>query len=69
MKFLGETVGEAAQVALGEVASLGGDGGVIVIDGAGQVDFVFNSAGMYRGETSAQGATTAIFGDEPEGNE
>ena len=69
VKFLGETVGEAAQVALGEVASLGGDGGVIVIDGAGQVDFVFNSAGMYRGEISAQGATTAIFGDEPEGNE
>ena len=69
MKFTGETVGEAAQVALDEVASLGGDGGVIVIDGQGNVDFVFNSAGMYRGEISAQGASTAIFRDEPEGND
>tara|TARA_R110000751_G_scaffold12408_5_gene42570 strand:- start:18676 stop:19671 length:996 start_codon:yes stop_codon:yes gene_type:complete len=64
VKFTGETVGEAAQVALAEVASLGGDGGVIVIDGQGNVDFVFNSAGMYRGEISANGATTAIFSDE-----
>lgn len=61
VKFTGETVGEAARVALGEVAALGGDGGVIVIDGQGNVDFVFNSAGMYRGEISARGATTAIF--------
>tara|TARA_R110000803_G_scaffold149006_1_gene214432 strand:- start:4972 stop:5991 length:1020 start_codon:yes stop_codon:yes gene_type:complete len=69
VKFTGETVGEAAQVALDEVASLGGDGGVIVIDGQGNVDFVFNSAGMYRGEISSQGASTAIFRDEPEGND
>ena len=61
VKFLGETVGEAARVALDEVEQLGGDGGVIVIDGAGNVDFVFNSAGMYRGEISARGASTAIF--------
>ena len=69
VKFTGESVGEAAQVALDEVASLGGDGGVIVIDGQGNVDFVFNSAGMYRGEISSQGASTAIFRDEPEGND
>ena len=49
------------RVALDEVEQLGGDGGVIVIDGAGNVDFVFNSAGMYRGEISARGASTAIF--------
>tara|TARA_R110002094_G_scaffold202689_2_gene173820 strand:- start:3009 stop:4019 length:1011 start_codon:yes stop_codon:yes gene_type:complete len=61
VKFLGEKVGEAARVALDEVEQLGGDGGVIVIDGAGNVDFVFNSAGMYRGEISARGASTAIF--------
>lgn len=69
VKFLGETVGEAALVALNEVASLGGDGGVIVIDGRGNVDFVFNSAGMYRGEISADGASTAIFRNQPEGTE
>ncbi|MFT5774539.1 isoaspartyl peptidase/L-asparaginase family protein [Hyphomonas sp.] len=69
VKFLDETVGQAALVALNEVASLGGDGGVIVIDGVGNVDFVFNSAGMYRGEISADGATTAIFRDQTEGAE
>jgi L-asparaginase / beta-aspartyl-peptidase len=69
VKFLGESVGEAALVALNEVASLGGDGGVVVIDGQGNVDFVFNSAGMYRGEISAKGATTAVFRDQPEGTE
>jgi len=69
VKFLGESVGQAALVALNEVASLGGDGGVIVIDGLGNVDFVFNSAGMYRGEISADGATTAIFRDQPEGTD
>ncbi|MFH1517229.1 MAG: isoaspartyl peptidase/L-asparaginase [Pseudomonadota bacterium] len=64
VKFTGETIDQAARVALGEVEALGGDGGVIVIDGQGHVDFVFNSAGMYRGEISASGATTAIFGNE-----
>ena len=69
VKFKGESVGEAAGVALGEVAALGGDGGVIVIDGAGNVDFVFNSAGMYRGEISPAGSSTAIFRDLPVADE
>jgi beta-aspartyl-peptidase (threonine type) len=69
VKLAGDSVGEAAQVALDEVAALGGDGGVIVMDGEGNVDFVFNSAGMYRGEISAKGASTAIFRGEPEGDE
>ena len=56
-------------MALGEVAALGGDGGVIVIDGAGNVDFVFNSAGMYRGEISAAGSSTAIFREPVLGDE
>lgn len=54
----------AALDVLGEVATLGGDGGVIVIDGAGQAHFVFNSSGMYRGEVDAEGASTAIFGPD-----
>ncbi|KCZ56136.1 isoaspartyl peptidase/L-asparaginase family protein [Hyphomonas chukchiensis] len=69
VKFRDERVGTAAGVALGEVAALGGDGGVIVIDGAGNVDFVFNSAGMYRGEISPSGSSTAIFRDPPAGDE
>ena len=64
VKLAGETVEQAATVALDEVGALGGDGGVVVIDGDGSPAFVFNSAGMYRGWMDADGFETAIFGDE-----
>jgi beta-aspartyl-peptidase (threonine type) len=64
VKLAGEPIAVAAGVALDEVATLGGDGGVIVIDGAGTPAFVFNSAGMYRGVIDASGAKVAIYGDE-----
>ena len=60
--LLGLPMEQAARDVLDEVAALGGDGGVIAIDGAGQAHFVFNSPGMYRGEVDASGAETAIFG-------
>jgi len=66
VKLAGETIGEAATVTLDEVAELGGDGGVVLIDGEGNVDFVFNSEGMYRGWIDANGSWTAIYGDETE---
>ena len=64
VKLAGEPIAIAAGVALDEVATLGGDGGVIVIDGAGTPAFVFNSAGMYHGVIDASGAKVAIYGDE-----
>jgi L-asparaginase / beta-aspartyl-peptidase len=64
VKLLGEPVDAAAEVALDEVAALGGDGGVVVIDGQGVPGFVFNSAGMYRGVIDASGAKVAIYGEE-----
>ena len=64
VKLAGESIGTAAQVALDEVADLGGDGGVVLIDGNGDVDFVFNSEGMYRGWIDADGFWTGIYGDE-----
>ncbi|MEZ5954649.1 MAG: isoaspartyl peptidase/L-asparaginase [Hyphomonas sp.] len=64
VKLAGESVGEAAQVALDEVAALGGDGGVVLIDAQGRPDFVFNSEGMYRGWIDATGSWTAIYGDD-----
>ena len=67
VKLAGERIGDAAQVALDEVAELGGDGGVVLIDGDGHPDFVFNSEGMYRGWIDADGSWTAIYGDEVEG--
>lgn len=68
VKLTGESVEAAAGEALGQVAALGGDGGVIALDGAGRPAFVMNSEGMYRGYVDASGARwVAIYGDEREG--
>lgn len=64
VKLAGEMIAEAADIALAEVAELGGDGGVILIDAAGTPGFSFNSPGMYRGIIDASGARVAIYGDE-----
>lgn len=62
--LLGEGIDAAAQNVLGQVADLGGDGGVVLMDGAGTVFYEFNSAGMYRGSIDPNGKETAIFGKE-----
>jgi beta-aspartyl-peptidase (threonine type) len=64
VELAGESVGDAAQSALDQVAELGGDGGVVVIDGAGGYEYVFNSKGMYRGMIDPDGMETAIFEQE-----
>ena len=64
VKLLGEPIVAAGDVALAEVAALGGDGGVILIDSEGNPGFSFNSAGMYRGMIDATGSMVAIYGDE-----
>ena len=64
VKLLGEPIVAAGDAALAEVAELGGDGGVILIDGDGNPGFSFNSAGMYRGVIDANGSMVAIYGDE-----
>ncbi len=61
VRLAGEDIETAAGIALGEVAGMGGDGGVVVMDGNGQAGFVFNTRGMYRGEIDASGARTAIY--------
>ena len=64
VELAGESIGEAAQSALDQVADLGGDGGVVVIGGNGQYEYVFNSKGMYRGMIDPDGMETAIFEQE-----
>ncbi len=64
VELLQEPIRQAAQTVLQEVAALGGDGGVILMDGSGRADFVFNSQGMYRGQINADGFETAIYQDE-----
>ncbi|MEL6857905.1 MAG: isoaspartyl peptidase/L-asparaginase [Pseudomonadota bacterium] len=64
VELAGESVGAAAESALAQVAELGGDGGVVVIDGNGAYEYVFNSKGMYRGMIDPDGIETAIFEQE-----
>ncbi len=62
MRYLGETVGQAAQNVVAGLAAVGGSGGLIAVDAAGNVALPFNSQGMYRGTIGADGAAkTAIW--------
>jgi beta-aspartyl-peptidase (threonine type) len=62
MRYLGETVGQAAQNVVAGLAVIGGSGGLIAIDSAGNMALPFNSPGMYRGTIGLDGAArTAIW--------
>jgi beta-aspartyl-peptidase (threonine type) len=54
----------AARTVIGEVAALGGSGGVIVLTPKGEAIYAFDTPGMYRGMASAKSRSVAIFGDE-----
>ncbi len=59
------SVQAAADATIADIGAIGGDGGVIVLDGSGRIAFAMNSSGMYRGwVTSAVPAATAIYSDE-----
>jgi len=62
----GENVARAARDTIDDIGQIGGDGGLIALDGAGNIGFAMNSSGMYRGwVTSTKPAGTAIYSDEP----
>lgn len=58
---------EAADRTLAEVAALGGDGGLIVLDVQGRFAMRFNTSGMFCGSIGDDGiARTGIFPDDPD---
>jgi beta-aspartyl-peptidase (threonine type) len=62
MRYGARTLAAAAREALATVKRLGGDGGLIAVDGRGRVVMPFNSEGMYRASVDAAGRkTVAIF--------
>ncbi|SDK28393.1 isoaspartyl peptidase/L-asparaginase family protein [Microbulbifer yueqingensis] len=63
VQYQGRSVNEAAgEVINGVLKPVGGTGGVIVLDAAGNMALVFNTKGMYRGSrSSGQPARIAIF--------
>jgi beta-aspartyl-peptidase (threonine type) len=61
----GATAGAAAQAEVDDALSLGGYGGVIVMDGQGRPAFAMTTSGMYRGAVaSGAPASVAIYADE-----
>ena len=66
MDWLKAGVQAAAEATIADIGAIGGDGGVIAMDGRGRIGFAMNSSGMYRGwVTSAVPAGTAIYSAEP----
>lgn len=65
VRFLGESLQQAADTVMAETRALGGTGGVIVTGPDGEMAWSFNTPGMYRGKASADGVrTVAIYGDD-----
>jgi beta-aspartyl-peptidase (threonine type) len=56
---------EAADNTLAEIAALGGDGGLIVLDAKGNYSMRFNTRGMYRGTIGSDGIVQlGMFADD-----
>jgi beta-aspartyl-peptidase (threonine type) len=65
MEYGGMNVERAARRGIEKVEQLGGDGGVIALDGRGTLATPFNTEGMYRGYVTGDGQlVTKIYGDE-----
>jgi len=65
MEYAGMRVDRAARAGISKVEELGGDGGVIALDGRGDLAMPFNTEGMYRGYVTRDGeVVTKIYGDE-----
>ena len=65
MRYRGETLHNAATDVITELATKGGDGGLIALGGHGEPVLPFNSSGMYRGWVGADGRLhTAIYRED-----
>ncbi|RUP50181.1 hypothetical protein BC936DRAFT_140053 [Jimgerdemannia flammicorona] len=65
MRYLGESVQEAAATVVEGLRKVEGEGGVVAVDRYGEVAMPFNSPGMYRGYIRADMEPQVfIFGDD-----
>jgi L-asparaginase / beta-aspartyl-peptidase len=61
----GQSVQAAADATIDNIGGLGGDGGIIAMDGNGHAAFAMNTLGMYRGSVAAdQAPEIAIYAAE-----
>ena len=59
IRLAGQSVADATQAVLDEIAGLGGDGGMICVDAAGQIAMPFASQGMKRAALHLDGRMEA----------
>lgn len=65
MQWRGESAQAAADAVMAEVGELGGEGGVIVLDGQGRHAYAMNTSGMYRAYLEGgRDPEILIFADE-----
>ena len=62
----GESLQEALDAVLADIASLGGKGGLIAVAPDGEAAWGFTTPAMYRGMADASGRTVQIYGEEVE---
>ncbi|MBW7840713.1 MAG: isoaspartyl peptidase/L-asparaginase, partial [Chitinophagaceae bacterium] len=55
MELKGLSVADAAKQVIDEIGKMGGNGGIIALDKAGNVAMEFNTPGMYRGMIDENG--------------
>jgi len=55
MEYYSMPLDQATQAVISKLTALGGTGGLIAIDGEGNISLPFNTAGMYRGYVDSTG--------------
>jgi beta-aspartyl-peptidase (threonine type) len=60
----GESLQDALDATLADIAALGGKGGLIAVAADGEAAWGFTTPAMYRGMTDATGRTVAIYSDD-----
>lgn len=66
MRFGGELLQDALDAVLGDIASLGGKGGLIAVAPNGEAAWGFTTPAMYRAMADASGRTVRLYAEEEE---
>jgi beta-aspartyl-peptidase (threonine type) len=66
VRFLHAPITEAADNTLAEIAAMGGDGGLIVLDADGNYTMRFNTGAMFRGTIGEDGVSQVGIFSGPE---
>jgi L-asparaginase / beta-aspartyl-peptidase len=65
LRLAGQSLQQAAQAVIDNLAAIGGSGGLVAVDRAGGLTLPFNTAGMYRGYVRDGGAICTAIYHEP----